>query len=130
MFLEHVNNGRAVEPFVLVPAKSGETFSVGEALYLNAGFATKASGTTVPQYICQESAVGEEGKMIHCTLVNSKQELEVPLSASGSSLAIGDKVTIATDGLRVTATTTSGIFTITKINGTATGDTVCGYFLR
>lgn len=128
-FIESVNYGKNVEPFLVIPATAAETYVPGETLYMNAsGTATKCAGTTKPIYICQEAKTAVEGDVIHATLVNHEQELEVPLSASGTSLKVGNKVTIATDGLRVTATTADGTFEITKINGTATGDTVCGVF--
>lgn len=131
MFRQHKNTGKAVEPFILVPATASETYAVGEALVIGtAGTVTKANGAVTPQFICQASKVGEAGEYIEATLVNAQQELETEFSASASALKVGDKVTIATDGLRVTATTTSGTFLITEILGTATGDAVRGFFMR
>jgi hypothetical protein len=50
---------------------------------------------------------------------------EVPVTAAPTALKVGDKVTIHTDGLQVTATTTSGVITIESLNGaTAVGDTI------
>lgn len=132
MFLQHTDTNRIVEPFLLIPVTAGESYEPGETLYLGTdGTATKCAGTTVPDFICQskvESAVA--GDYISATLVNAQQQLEVPLAAAGTDLKAGSKVTIGTDGLTVTATTTSGVFLITEILGTAVGDKVRGYFKR
>ena len=132
MFLEHLNHAKTVEPFVLVVATAGESYEPGEALTIGAaGTVTKCTGTTVPQFICQskkDAAVA--GDVISATLVNPQQQLEAPLSAAGTSLKAGAKVTIGTDGVSVTATTADGVFLITEILGTAVGDKVRGYFMR
>ena len=41
-----------------------------------------------------------------------------------TSVKLGDKVTIYTDGLQVTATTTSGVAEVVGMDGTAAGSTV------
>ena len=51
------------------------------------------------------------------------------LSTSGTSLKVGDKVTTA-NGLKATATTTSGVFTITEILDSAQGGKINGMFRR
>lgn len=131
MFRQETNAAKPVEPFYQIPATAAETYVPGETLKINtSGTATKASGTDTPTYICQEAKTAVAGDMILATVVNPLQELEVQLSAAGTSLKIGDKVTIATSGTEVTATTTSGVFMITKIKGTAIGDAVCGFFGR
>jgi len=131
MFLQHRNLGKPVEPFVQVQATAGEDFVPGEVLTLTNGTATKCSGETVPMYICQRKlAAAAEGDLLDCTVVNAEQELEVPLSAAGAALKVGDNVTSGEDGLTVTATTTSGVFTITEILGTAVGDHVRGFFMH
>lgn len=130
MFKEKRNHAKPVEPFILVPAKAGESYLPGEVLVMEDGAATLCSGATAPQYICQKTlASAKDGDLIDVTLVNEQQELVVELSAGGSALKIGDKVTIGADGLTVTATE-GGDFTITEIHGTEVGDTVAGYFKR
>ena len=131
MFLQQKNLDKPVEPFVQVPATAGESYTPGEVLTMTNGAATKCSGATVPVYICQKTlAEAADGDLLDCTVVNAQQELEVPLSADGTALKVGNKVTIGADGLTVTATTTSGVFFITEILGTAVGDMVRGYFMR
>ena len=52
-----------------------------------------------------------------------KQSYEVPVTAAPTSLAVGSKVTLHTDGLQVTATTASGVVTVEDLNGAkAAGD--------
>ena len=49
----------------------------------------------------------------------------VPVSAAPTSLKVGDKVTVNSDGVQVTATTTNGVATIVSLNGAkAAGDTI------
>lgn len=131
MFKEHLNHAKAVEPFVLVGATANEVYVAGEALTIGtAGTVTKCTGANVPQFICQEAKTAAAGDVILVSLVNPQQALEVPLSAAGTALKVGNKVTIATTGTEVTATTTDGVFLISEILGTAVGDSVRGYFMR
>lgn len=44
---------------------------------------------------------------------------ETTFSAAATAINIGDKVTLAADGLQVTATTTSGVATVWRMFGTA-----------
>ena len=108
-------------------ANTSETFKVGETLKkASDGSVTKCSGTVEPEFVCMADYVAPSSgaKAIPVTEINAGQLWEVPLQAAGTSLVIGDKVTIHTDGLQVTATTTSGVAEIVKINGTAVGSTV------
>ena len=132
MFLEHINHAKTVEPFVMVVATANESYVPGEALVIGAaGTVTKCTGANTPQFICQTKLNNAAaGDVVSVTLVNEQQMLEVPLSAAGTSLKAGNKVTVGTDGVSVTATTTDGVFTITEILGTAIGDKVRGYFKR
>lgn len=131
MFLQHTNAAKPTEPFFEVPATAGESYVPGEALKLASGKATKCTGAATPAYICQSKLDGAaDGDVVLVSLVNAQQELEAPLEVAGTSLKIGNKVTVGTDGLSVTATTTDGVFLITQILGTAAGDKVRGYFMR
>ena len=107
-----------------MPVKNGEVYVCGEALTVSGGAVTKASGTTRPTYICGEEKTGVTGDTIAVTRVHPYQVWEAPLSAAGTSLVPGAKVTINTDGLKLTATTTDGVAEITQILGTAVGDKI------
>ena len=124
-FKPHQTNDGRVPPFESLPA-GAITPKVGMALYMNAGNLAIASGTTKPTYICmceKETAVAA-GETIPVIRVDDGMIFSVPLSASGASLKLGSKVTLAAGGLQVTATTTDGVAEIVGIIGTAVGDEV------
>lgn len=113
-----------------LPTTASTTYKDGDALVLSAGGLVKATGTTKPEYICAQDYVAPETGMkdISVYAIVDGQEWETTLAAAGTSLAVGNKVTIHTDGSQATATTTSGVFTLLDILGTAVGDTVIGKF--
>lgn len=120
---KRINNASVVAPTIKqIAANTEVAYEVGDALVITSGKAAKATGTTKPTHICAEKATGADA--ISAYVIDANQEYEVPLSASGASLKVGDKVTINTDAAKVTATTTSGVAEIVAINGTAVGDTV------
>lgn len=124
-FKPHQTNDGRVPPFEYLPA-GAITPKVGMALYMNAGNLAIAAGTTKPTYICmceKETAVAA-GDIIPVIRVDDGMILSVPLSASGTALKLGNKVTIATGGLQVTNATTDGVAEIVGIMGTAVGDEV------
>ena len=102
------------------------TPKVGLALYQSSGLLALASGTNKPTYICMtEGPTLTSGDVIPVLRVTEDRVFETEFSASGTSINLGAKVTIATDGLRVTATTTSGVAEVVAKEGTgATGDKV------
>ncbi len=124
-FKPHQTNDGRVPPFEYLPA-GAITPKVGMALYMNAGNLAIAAGTTKPTYICmcEKDAAVAAGDIIPVIRVDDGMILSVPLSAAGTSLKLGNKVTIATGGLQVTATTTDGVAEIVGIMGTAVGDEV------
>lgn len=124
-FLIHSTDDGRVLPWEYLPA-GAITPKVGMALTQTNGNLALASGTTVPTYISmreQDTAL-TAGDMIPVVRVQPDVIFETELSAAGTSLKVGNKVTIATDGLRVTATTTEGVAEIVEILGTAIGDKV------
>ena len=108
-------------PHEFMEATAGETIVLGEALVLSAGKLTKCGATAKPEYI----AVGPvENGIVPVIKVQDYMVFEAPLSAAGTALKIGESVTLHTDGLKVTATTASGVAKIVRIDGTAVGDMV------
>lgn len=100
-----------------------EAVVLGEALVTaSTGLLTKCGATAKPEYI----AVGpqDEKDVAPVVRVQDYQVWETQLSAAGTSLKLGNKVTLETDGLRVTATTASGVAVIVDMEGTAVGDNV------
>ena len=125
MFLIHsIDDGRNA-PLEQLPA-GAITPKVGLALTQTDGLLAVASGTTKPSYICmaQRAAAVASGTVIPVIRVGSDMIFETVFSASASSIKLGDKVTIAGDGLRVTATTTSGVAEVVGMDGSASGSTV------
>lgn len=102
------------------------TPKVGMALYQTGGNLAIASGTTKPTYIsmCERETALTVGEVIPVIRVYDDIIYETTLSAAGTSLKRGDKVTIATGGEQVTATTTDGVAEIVTIEDTAAGGKV------
>ena len=110
-------------PIEYLQATADEAVVLGEALATAAtGLLTKCGATARPEYI----AVGpqDENDQVPVIRVQDYQVWRTELSAAGTSLKPGNKVTLDTDGLRVTATTESGVATIVTLEGTAVGDGV------
>lgn len=124
-FLIHSTDDGRVLPWEYLPA-GAITPKVGMALIQSSGNLALATGTNKPTYISmreQDTAL-TAGDLIPVVRVQPDTIYEVPLSAAGTSLKVGQKVTLATDGLRVTATTTDGVAEIVEIMGTAIGNMV------
>ena len=113
------NVGNAPE-ILQIPATAAESYAVGETLHLSSGAVTKASGTVAPEYICAEKKTAKAGDTVSCYLVEHNQEYETITSADGT-LTVGVKYTIASDGLKVTATSTSGVAEVVSVAGTTSG---------
>lgn len=101
-------------------ATAEEAVVLGEALVTAAsGLLTKCGATAKPEFI----AVGSEDAqdMVPVVRVQDYQIWRTELSAAGTALKPGSKVTLSGDGLQVTATTESGVATIVDLEGTAVG---------
>jgi hypothetical protein len=126
MFLNIKTDDGHVAPFEKLPC-TAITPKNGMAMLLSSGKLAIATGTNKPEFICVEehaSAVSA-GDLVTVVRVDHDTVYQTELSASGTSLNIGDKVTLhATSGMSVTATTTSGVAEIVGMDGTASGDTV------
>lgn len=98
----------------------------GLAQTQTAGNLTVAGGTTKPTYICmtEKSTAVAAGTVIPVQRVSSDLIYETVSSEAFTSIKQGNKVTIATDGLRVTATTTDGVAEVVAVEDTAAGGKV------
>lgn len=119
-------NGANHEKYIELPTTASETYTQGEALVLSSGALTKCGATTKPTHIagCNYVAPASGNKPLPCYRIFEGYEFETTLQAAGTSLNIGDKVTLHTDGLKVTATTTSGVAEIVNLIETAVGGRV------
>lgn len=103
-----------------LPSTASTSYKIGDALVLSNGALVKATGTTVPQYICacnyDAPATGNED--IAAYLITPGHEYVTTFAADASAVTEGSKVTIHTDAAQITATTTGGVVQILKKHGT------------
>lgn len=112
-------------PIVYMQPTADEVYQVGEALKLASGKVTLCSGAAAPSHVC----VGpiDDNGVVPCVEVQKYMEFETTLGVAPESsvtLGVGDKVTLHTDGMQVTATKTGGVAEITGIDGQTVGSRV------
>ena len=112
-------------PIEYKAATADESYAVGEALKVASGAVTKCSGAVKPAYVCvgPANAAGE----VPCVAVQDYMEFETTLGVAptdSNTVAAGNKVTLHTDGMSVTATTTSGVAEVLAIDGQTVGSRV------
>ncbi len=102
---------------------SAITPKVGMALTQTTGQLALATGTTAPTYIsmCEKDSECTAGDIIPVIRVGKDMILETTFADAATSIKLGDKVTLHTDGLQVTATTTNGVAEVVYMDGTASG---------
>lgn len=102
---------------------SAITPKVGMALTQTAGQLALATDATAPTYIsvCEKDSKCTAGDIIPVIRVGKDMILETTFDAAATSIKLGDKVTLRTDGLQVTATTTNGVAEVVYMDGTASG---------
>ena len=125
MFIPYKTDDGRVPAWEYLPA-SAITPKVGMALTMTSGQLAKASGTTKPTYISmvEKETACTDGDIIPVVRVGADMILETTFSAAATSVVPGAKVTVATDGLQVTGTTTDGIAEVVELDGTAAGSKV------
>lgn len=131
-FIPHSTNDGRKQPWEYLPATGSTKPDIGLALVLSSGKLVKASGTTKPTYICMMEAptAVAAGTIIPVIAVTPDMIFEVTNQASLADVAIGTAVTIYSDGLQITATTSSGVATIVdKVDGSGTGNPTLVKFL-
>ena len=124
-FIPHTVEDGHVPAFEYLPA-SAITPKIGMALTQTGGLLAAATGTTKPKYICmceKDSAV-TSGDLLPVIRVTADIAFRTTCSAAFTDRKLGDKVTIASNSLQVTATTTSGVATVVNIEGAASGSGV------
>lgn len=118
-------------PFEYEQMTASEAVELGEGLVLTSGKLTKVGATATPQFIAAKSAPATTaGEIIPVWRVDELQEWTTQSMATVAATLIGAKVTIHTDGLKVTATTASGVFEISETDGATTTSNVRGRFRR
>ena len=115
-------------PMEFYPVTALEEVVIGEGLVLTSGALTKCAATATPEFIALKASTGGTIPVLR---VIEDMVFETEFAADASAVAVGAKVTLHTDGVKVTATTTNGVFTITHKLGTgASGTKVRGMFRR
>ena len=97
---------------------------IGLALVMVNGNLAIATGATKPTYIChrQDDAARTAGDIIPVIRVQADTVFETTFAVAASTAKVGNKVTLHTDGMQVTATTENGVAEIVAMDGTAAGD--------
>lgn len=129
-FSQSKNLVKAVVPWEEVEAKAGESYVVGEALVMASGVVSKCGATVVPEFIAQQGLTAKAGDLLLVSRVVDTQELETVAAVAMTGVRVGDKVTLHTDGVQVTATVAGGVFLVSGIDGVDVGSGVRGYFRR
>lgn len=112
-------------PIVYMQPTDSENYQVGEALKLASGKVTLCSGAVAPSHVCV-GPVDDNG-VVPCVEVQKYMEFETTLGVAptdSATVGVGDKVTLHTDGMQVTATKTSGVAEVTGIDGQTVGSRV------
>ena len=123
-FIPAYKHETAPVPFEYYPAGAIQNLEPGTLLYLNAGKLAVAGGTTKPQFIAHHTGTTVANQIIAVEKIKESTIYETTCSAAFTSINVGNKVTTATNGLTVTATTDSGIATVVGFDGTAIGSKV------
>lgn len=101
---------------------------VGTLLKLSSGKLVKATGTDQPQYVSMREGTVADGDVIPVTAITENTRFMTTFAAAATSIKVGDRVTIHTDGEQVTATT-GGCAEISELRGSgAAGDEVIVFF--
>ncbi len=124
MFQPYKRNGQP-DSVEYLEVTANETVALGEALVISSGKLTKCGATTAPTYIAMGSVTSApSGTKIPVIRVSKDVIYESQLSVDSSSIAIGAAYTLSSDGLKVTATTTSGVAECVGFEGKKAGDKV------
>jgi hypothetical protein len=106
--------------YFLMADNEGST--IGEGLALTNGRLTKVAATAAPEYIALKTVAAAASSVTYVPVqrVRSEYTYEVACTGQIAATALGNKVTIHTDGLQVTTTTSSGVFEPTWTDGATT----------
>lgn len=131
-FLLYATDSGRVPSVEYLPA-GAITPKAGMALTQTGGNLAVATGTVAPAYISmiEKDAALTAGENIPVMRVLPDMIFETVASAAMTSVKLGDKVTLhASDGMQVTATTTSGVAEVVWMEGTTVGSRVRVRFVQ
>ena len=107
--------GRTMGNAMQVPVTAGEEYCIGEALVINSGKATKCGATAKPTHMCVRDQAADREENVLVYPISSTMVFETRFTEVPTSVNVGDKVTVANDGLGITATTDGGVCEIVDI---------------
>ena len=122
----------ASPPYEYYLMTDSEAVTIGEALVQTSGRLTKCGADATPEFIAVNTQAAEATAVtpVPVIRVTEMQEWSNTSNATVADTLVGNKVTLHTDGLVVTATTSSGVFLITYTDGATTTSSVRGIFRR
>lgn len=125
--LKKIENAKCNVPEPEYLTVGAAAIKMGEALKLSSGALVVHGGDSddaSPVYVAMADA-DASATGVPAMRVIPEMLFEADTSADCSAAVVGTKVTLASDGMSVTATTTKGIATIVDLNGAAaSGDTI------
>lgn len=119
-------------PFEYYLGTDAEAYVLGEALVQTNGRLTKCAATATPEFICMKTQAAEATAVTPLPVerISEYDIFSTQSMATVASTLVGAKVTLHTDGLLVTATTTSGVAEIVSTDGATTTSNVTLMFRR
>jgi hypothetical protein len=123
----------AQDPIEYLLLTDGEGATLGQTLVSTSGRLTSSAvDTTVPQFVALATRVLEATSVTPLPVERLREDVEYETKSMATVAAtlIGTKVTLHTDRLLVTATTSNGTFEISATDGATTTSKVKGYFRR
>ena len=131
MFTIFKKDGGYLPALEKYPTKALETYQLGELLILSGGGLTKCGATASPQFVCQENYTASAGGGKDIAVMPIDRNITYSTTASAAlpgsgdtAVSVGDKVTLSSDAMEVTATKTSGVALVVYKGGEAKGDEV------
>lgn len=118
--MELVKHGPMNQPpieYRLLTDTEGST--IGELFVETSGRLTKCGATATPEFIALKTQAAEITSVTPLPVQRITESMQFDATATATVAATlkGAKVTLHTDGIKCTATTTSGVFMITETDG-------------
>lgn len=113
--------GRTMGNAINIPVTSGERYQMGEALVITGGKATKGGASVKPTHMCARDQAPDSAEYVLVYPISGTMVFETTFAADPAALSVGAKVTLSTDGLGITATTTNGVCEIVDVREKVTG---------
>lgn len=122
-FTIHTTEDGRVPSLEYLPA--GEIIpKVGMALTVSDGVLALATGKPLYISMCERETACTDGMPIPVMRVLPDMTFETTWSVNAAAVPCGEKVTLSTDAMQVTATTANGVAEVVGRNGSEAGDSV------